>query len=130
MPNFRVSNTPPPVWNGGPDSVCAACKFRDERNEWYVVLEGVWAEQGYDLPTGHVDATHPVILCQNHAAELKGILDELMPDDRLPKLQGEVLSAHAARARAEKRAEKAEAALHAMQDWVSETPQTLSPGGK
>lgn len=123
MANFRLTNTPPEAWLGGPAEVCASCKFRNEAYPWYVVLESVYAEQGYDVEGGsHVDATHPIILCSDHATELKGVLDEILPDTRLNTLKGKLLSAEAARARAEKRADKAEAALHAMQDWIAETP--------
>ena len=117
MANFRLTNTPPPIWNGGPPTVCAICKFTNPY-PWYVELQDVFAEQGYDMPPyGRVEATHPIILCSDHALELKATLDEIAPDDRLAKAQGAILQAEAARARAEKRAEKAETALYAMQDW-------------
>ena len=121
MANFRLTNTRPDAWTGGPPQVCAACQFHSDTYKWYVVMEGVFAESGYDIPGGsHVDASLPVLLCSDHATELKGVLDEVLPDDRMSALKGKLLQAEAARARAEKRAEKAEAALHAMQDWIAE----------
>lgn len=117
MANFRLTNTIPPIYPGGPNNRCALCQFENPY-PWYVVLEGVYAETPFPSFNGGT-VEHTVVLCSDHATELKGVLDEVMPDDRMPKLQGKLLQAEAARARAEKRAHKAEAALHAMQDWMS-----------
>lgn len=128
MANFVLTNTVPPMYPGGPNNRCAVCQF-DHTYPWYLVFEGVKAEQ--PIPTFNGQWTEiDVVLCSQHATELKAKLDEALPDDRLAKAQGRILQAEAARARAEKRADAAEKALHAMQDWQSEIPQVLSPGGK
>ena len=123
MANFVLSNKPRPIWHGGPEGVCSICKFKNDAYPFYVVFEGLFEESPYDAAGNTVEKV--VQLCCDHAAELKGVLDDIIPDPRLAGLQGRVLSAEAARARAEKRAEKAEAALYALQDWVSEKPAVL-----
>lgn len=129
MAAFRLTNTAPPVWAGGPPAVCAACQFRNEQYEWFVVMDNVYAELSYDVSGGKVDASHPIILCPNHCAELKAVLDEVMPDAELQNTKAKLFRAEAARAVAEKRATAAEKALHAMQDWISEVPEgTIVPG--
>jgi hypothetical protein len=118
MANFRLTNTPPPMWSGGPDNICTACKFVNEY-PWYVVMDGILCEEPHPSAFGGW-VEKPVVLCSDHAAELKNLLDEVMPDDRIPSMQAQLFKAEGARARAEARADKAEAALHAMQDWMTE----------
>lgn len=118
MANFRLTNTPPALYIGGPPNRCAVCKFESDY-PWYVVLEGVFAEESFPTFNGQT-MEHTVILCSDHATELKATLEEAIPDTRIPQLKGKLLQAEAARARAEKRADAAEKALHAMQDWMAE----------
>lgn len=118
MANFEVSNTAPPQWIGGPATHCSICKF-ENNYPWYVTALGVMVEEPQPVMNG-MWTDRQFVLCSDHATELKEVLDEVLPDPRLPKLQGQALKAEAARARAEKRADAAEKALHAMQDWMAE----------
>lgn len=117
MANFMLTNTPRPIWTGGPLSNCAVCKFPNAY-PWYVVLEGVFHETPNTVLGRDVEET--IHLCSDHATELKSVLDDIIPDTRLAKAQAAVLKAEAARAKAEKRADVAEKALAAMQDWMTE----------
>lgn len=125
MANFVLSTKPRAQWHGGPPAFCHVCNFPDASNKkGYLILEGVKVLM-------HDNIEVDLHLCiDQHATELQSVLNELNPDPDLTHLKGKCLSAEAARARAEKRAEKAEAALFAMQDWVSEKPAVVSPGGK
>lgn len=115
--NFVMSSQPRPQWHGGPPAFCHVCNFPNEANKkGYLVCEGVKVLM-------HDQIEVDLHLClDEHAAALQAVLNEINPDPTTAKLKGKLLSAEAARARAEKRAEKAEAALHAMQDWISEKP--------
>lgn len=119
MANFVLSNTPPLQWAGGPANHCSVCRFPSETHKWYVTVEGTHIEEPQPLMNGQW-TERPFVLCEQHATEFKSTLDDILPDPRLPKAQAQVLSAEAARARAEKRAEAAEKALHSMQDWLAE----------
>lgn len=118
MANFSFSNTPRPLWLGGPAATCSICKFVNHAYEWFLIFDTVDTDMELAMP-GQATASSPVHLCPDHAAELKSKLEEVLPDTKLPALQGKLLKAEAARAKAEKRAELAEAALHAMQDWIT-----------
>jgi hypothetical protein len=118
MANFRLTNTPPPMWSGGPDNTCVICKFVNPY-AWYLVMDDVLSEEPHPSAFGGW-VEKPVVLCCDHAAELMATLQEAMPDDRIPALQAQLFQAEAARARAEARTEAAEKALHAMQDWLGE----------
>lgn len=119
MANFELSNRPRPVWSGGPEAVCSICKFRNEGYPWYLVFNSVYSELNYDLPTGQHVAEGNIHLCSDHAIELKGVLDVVVPDKEAPQLKAALLKAEANRAKAERRAEAAEKALRAMQDWIA-----------
>lgn len=119
MPNFVLENSPRAIWLGGPAATCSVCKFVNHAYDWYLIFETVETDMELAMP-GQATAASKVHLCPDHAAELKSVLDEVLPDTRLAKAQGAVLKAEAARAKAEKRAELAEAALHAMQDWLTD----------
>lgn len=125
MANFVLSNTPRAQWHGGPPAYCHVCNFPNAANkQGYLIVEGLKVLM-------HDQIEVDLHLCiDQHATEIQKVLNDVFPDPANDKLKGKLLSAEAARARAEKRADKAEAALYAMQDWVSEKPATLSPGGK
>ncbi len=128
MAQLRVTTTAPPIsagWAGSPPVVCASCKFTNHQAKYFLEFQDVFAELGYDVSGTQTASTHPIVLCSLCVeADLVPIIHEIAPDDRMPKLQGQLLAAEAARARAEKRADKAEAALFAMQDWVADKPGT------
>lgn len=119
MANFSFSNTPRALWLGGPAATCSICKFVNHAYDWYLIFETVESSIDLAMP-GQAPVDAKIHLCPDHAAELKSKLEEVLPDTKLPALQGKLLKAEAARAKAEKRAELAEAALHAMQDWISD----------
>lgn len=129
MANFTLSNSPRPLYVGGPNARCAICKFENPGYPWYLIFEGVFAETPHPSFNGQ-PVEELVQLCSDHSIELKTVLDDIIPDTRLAQAQAAVLKANALRAKAEKRADAAEKALHAMQDWQSEMPATISPGGK
>ena len=120
MPNFTLSNKPLPVYSGGPDAVCSICRFTNHGYPWYLIFDSVFSELNYEVSTGEQRFEGNIHLCSDHATELQGVLNEAFPDTKLPAHQAQVLKAEAARARAEARADKAEAALHAMQDWMAD----------
>ncbi len=125
MANFVMSNTPPLQWVGGPANDCSICKFPNSSGEQiYLTCLGTYVEEPQPLMNGQW-TDRPFMLCAEHIAEVKAVLDESFPDPAVPSLQAKLFKAEAARAKAEKRAELAEGALHAMQDWVSETPKVL-----
>lgn len=128
MANFRLTNQVPTIYAGGPPNRCAICQFEQESPR-YLILDGVFAEAPFPSFNGG-QVEHTVIFCDQHITELKTLLDEILPDPKMPALQGKLLKAEAARAKAEHRAEVAEKALYSMQEWISEQPATLSPGGK
>lgn len=115
MANFVLSTKPRAQWHGGPPAFCHVCNFPNEANKkGYLVVEGVKVLM-------HDNIEVDLHLCiDEHATALQAVMNEINPDPALDKVKGKLLSAEAARARAEKRAAKAEAALFAMQDWVSE----------
>lgn len=118
MANFSLSNTPRPIWLGGPNAACSVCKFRNESEPWYLILENVECDQATGFVYGG-ERQGPVHLCATHATELKAVLDEVLPDERLASAQAALFKAEAARARAEKSEAKAVTALAAMQDWIA-----------
>ncbi len=124
MMNFELVKEPRPVWTGGPPAVCSVCKFRHQY-PWYVVFNSVFGELNFETSSGEHVFEENIHLCSDHALELKAMLDSSFPDERITTLQAKLFQAEAARAAAERKMEKAEAALHAMQDWVSETPADL-----
>ena len=112
MANFVLSNTPKDQWLGGPPALCHVCNFHNANSGGFLIVEGVKV-----LMHDQIEVDLHLCLAQ-HAAELKAILDDILPDERLPKVQGALLKAEAARARAEKRADAAEVALKSMQEYA------------
>ncbi len=114
MANFTLSTKPGDQWLGGPPAYCHICNFPNVANtKGYLIVEGLKVLM-------HDNIEVDLHLCiDEHAAALKGLLDTVLPDERLPKLQAQALAAEAARAKAEKRTDAAEKALYAMQDWQS-----------
>jgi hypothetical protein len=114
MADFAVIiNKCPDQWLGGPPNFCHECNFQSETHKWYLHFPGLKV-----LRYGQVEVD--LILCEEHATKTKVVLDEVLPDKRVHTLQGRLLTAEASRAAAVKRADKAEVALHALQDWNSE----------
>lgn len=120
MANFVLSTTPPAMYPGGPLNTCSVCKFPNEKYEWYLTVEGVYVEEPHPSFNGAWTEKW-LVFCNDHALELKSALDDIAPDERIPSLQAKLFQAEAARARAEKRAEAAEAVVHSMQDWITST---------
>lgn len=113
MADFVLSSTPAAQWHGGPPAFCHVCNFTNPANKkGYLIVQGLKVLM-------HDQVEVDLHLCiDEHAAQLQDVLNQVNPDPATAKMKGKLLSAEAARARAEKRAEKAEAALKAMQDWT------------
>lgn len=109
MADFYLSSKAEPQWYGGPPAYCHVCNFVDPTNPGFLISPAVQV-----VMHDNIEVNLHLCLSQ-HAAALKVVLDEQFPDERLPAAQAKLFQAEAARARAEKRANLAEAALTALQ---------------
>lgn len=103
---------------GAPVPRCGQCNIVPANNP-YVVRTAAEFDMVYDHRDKELHATSVVQFCAACSEKLAAAIGWEAPETNA-KLKGKLLSAEAARARAEKAQAKAEAALHAMQDWIAD----------
>lgn len=116
---FIIQENFSPAWPGGPGADCLHCGV-DGKDKGYVVRSHAPIEFKYKRGDTEYVGEKTLQLCgrciDNLMVQLGGL-----PAPAAIKLKSQVMKAEADRAKAERRAEAAEKAIHSMQDWIANT---------
>lgn len=98
---------------------CTVCGLKPADNPYVIRSPFAHVEFTYDHHGRELLADHQLEQCFNCVAESARLIGYVTPETHA-SLQGKLLHAEAARAKAEHRADAAQKALTSMQEWINE----------